>query len=95
MLFNEGTSLERRNMYIVQYVYIKRKYHALMLSSTQIYEVKSLCQKHRAGFQTKEICLTGAWAVSGAPSLYSWKILGRRQALCRSVRVSTMSPPSL
>jgi len=48
----------------------KRKYHALMLSSTQIYEVKSLSQQHLAGFQTKAICLTGAWAVSGAPSLY-------------------------
>ena len=39
---------------------------ALMLSCTQIYEVKSLCQQHCAGFQTKEICLTGAWAVSGS-----------------------------
>jgi len=30
-----------------------------MLSSTQIYEVKSLFQQLRAGFQTKEICLLG------------------------------------
>ena len=53
----------------------KRKYIALMLSSKQIYEVKSLSQQHLAGFQTKAICLTGAWAVSGALSLYSSKIL--------------------
>ena len=53
----------------------KKKYNALMLSSTQIYEVKSLSQQHLAGFQTKAICLTGAWAVSGALSLYNSKIL--------------------
>jgi len=57
-------------MYIVQWCIGKRKYHALMLSSTHIYEVKSLCQQLRAGFQTKEISLIGAWAVSSALSLY-------------------------
>jgi len=57
----------------------KRKYHDLMISSTQIYEVKSLCKKLCAGLQTKAICLTGAWAVSGAPSLYSSKILGKEE----------------
>jgi len=57
----------------------KRKYHALMLSSTQTYELKSLCQQHRAGFQTKEICWTGARAVSSALSLYCKKSLGGRR----------------
>jgi len=58
----------------------KRKYIALMFS-TQIYEVKSLSQQHLTGFQTKAICLTGAWAVSGALSLYSSKILDHHHHL--------------
>jgi len=63
----------------------KRKYHALMLSNTQIYEVKSLCQQLCAGFQTKEICLIGTWAVSGAPSLYSSTILGKEEVTIKKV----------
>jgi len=56
-----------------KYVYcpvrtVKRKYHAFMLSSTQFYELKSLCQQHHAGYQTKEIFWTGAEAVSGTLS---------------------------
>jgi len=58
----------------------KRKYHALMFS-TQIYKVKSLSQQHLTGFQTKAICFTVAWAVSGALSLYSCKILDHHHHL--------------
>ena len=46
-----------------------------MLWSTHIYEVKSLCQQLRAGFQTKEISLTGSWAVSSALSLYYKRLM--------------------
>jgi len=56
----------------------KRKCHALVLSSTQVYELKSLCEQHLAGFQTKEIYWTGA--VFGALSLYYF--FYRRPILC-------------
>ena len=48
----------------------KRKYIALMLSSTQIYEVKSLSQQHLAGFQTKAICFqyTNLWNIESVPT---------------------------
>ena len=63
----------------------KRKFHALMLSSTQIYELKSLCQQHHACFQTRVSTIVRFFTFAIVDIYRKWVLISRNFAEFREI----------